>query len=261
MVNIAHLETDVTQACQLSCVACNHAVPLWRTKGVWTATPEGVAKDLNYLATFLHTEAWGALGGEPLLNKRLPEILRVVKGTGIADKIEVWTNGLLVKAQTEAFWLAPFDDLVVSVYSGKLTDAQLEDIAVLCRAAGKRFVMRDERTQTNFMTFLEPAPTNPSETRKKFAVCSFKRWNRVASYGYVYMCCCGPHIPYLIQDQPYGTDGMKIEGSTEADLRAYLTRTEPLGACTICAGRETAKRIPWSEERQPLLWLKKSAGG
>ncbi len=261
MIQIPHLETDVTQACQLSCVACNHAVPLWRKHGPWTATPEGVAKDLNYLATMLHAGAWGALGGEPLLNKRLPEILQAAKASGIAESYEVWTNGLLVNDQKAAFWLAPFDTLVVSVYPGKLTDSQLDWMRYACENHGKRLIIRDERVDPNFMTSLEPSPTNPRVTLDKYRGCAFRCGNNcAASYGYFFMCCCGPHIPMLMQDQSYGTDGVAIEKLTEDELLDYMTRKEPFGACYVCAGRDTAKRIPWSEQRDPVIWMKASAG-
>jgi cyclic pyranopterin phosphate synthase len=260
MIRIPHLETDITQACQLSCVACNHSVPLWRQHGIWSADLSQVERDLNHLATFLHADKWGALGGEPLLHKGLRDILAVARASRVADVIEVWTNGMLLRRQPDEFWTAEWDHLVVSIYPGKLTDEDIEWIKQRCESAGKVFSPRDERVNPNFRTMLEPAPTNPAITQRKFAGCFFRHFSRCASYGYFFTCCCGPHIPMLIQGQPYGTDGVKIEGLTEADLRAYLDRTEPLAACTVCAGRDTAVAIAWREERHPLLWQKASAG-
>src|SRR5262249_42635386 len=127
VIRLPHLETDITQACQLSCVACNHAVPLWRKHGPWTATPWGVGADLERLSRIAHANVWAALGGEPLLNKHLAEIVNVAIGTGIADEYEVWTNGLSVARQHQndprVFEL--IDRLVVSRYPGILTDEQV----------------------------------------------------------------------------------------------------------------------------------------
>jgi hypothetical protein len=64
----------------------------------------------------------------------------------------------------------------------------------------------------------------------------------------------------LVQGRPYGTDGVLIADSTEESLRAYLERSDPLGACTVCAGRDTAVNIPWQEERDPKRWMERSAG-
>jgi hypothetical protein len=61
-----------------------------------------------------------------------------------------------------------------------------------------------------------------------------------------------------VQGRPCGSDGIPVAGITEQQLRDYLERSEPLGACSICAGRDTAVDLQWSEEKQPALWLQKS---
>ncbi len=259
MIRVPHLETDITQACNCSCIACNHSVPLWREIGPWSAEPKQVASDLNHLATILHAEKWGALGGEPLMNALLVDILKVARDSGVADITEVWTNGMLLRRQKEAFWKA-FDHLVVSIYPGKLSVDDLDWIQKKCEDSGVVYSPRDERNNPNFKTMLEPTPTDYPTTKRKFAGCFFRHFSRCANYGFFHTCCCGPHIPFLIQHKPYGTDGIPIKDLTEDRLRAYLDQVEPLGACYVCAGRDTAKSIEWREEKNPVLWMKASAG-
>lgn len=259
VIRIPHLETDITTACQLSCVACNHHVPLWRKYGPTMADPRQVELDLTTLATFLHADRWGALGGEPTLHKGLVEILGIVRDSGIADRIEVWTNGLTLERMSEAFWRS-FDILVVSIYPGKHTKESLEWIQAKCADSGVEFSPRDETSNPNFRTLLEPMPTDPATTRAKFAGCFFRHFSRVANNGYFYTCCCAPHMPGLVQGRDFTGDGVRIEGLNERLLTAYLKREEPLGACSSCAGRDTAVGIPWSEERDPTKWLALSAG-
>lgn len=261
MIHIPHLETDITQACQLSCVGCNHSVPLWRhvKGGPWAADPAQVQADLFHLSQFLHADRWGALGGEPLLHAKLVDILQIARDSGIADKTEVWTNGLLLRRQKPAFWRS-FDVLVLSVYPGKHDQTSLDWIHKKCEDEGVELVVKDERRSPNFRTMLEPVPTNPTATKAKFAGCFFRGFSRVANFGFFFTCCCAPHLPMLMQGRSFGDDGVRIQGLTEAQLRAYLTRTEPLGCCTICAGRDTAVPIVWREERDPEAWKRASAG-
>lgn len=259
MIHIPHLETDITTACQLSCVACNHSVPLWRKHGPMSANPAQVERDLGHLATILHTPRWGALGGEPLLHKGLVDILKIARASGVADKIEVWSNGIAITRMRAEFWRA-FDVLVLSVYEGKHTDESLAWIAQKCADEGVELVVKDERAWKNFRTMLEPVPTGRRETQAKFAHCFFRSFSRVADNGFFYTCCCAPHLPVLVQGRATGTDGVAIEGLTEDGLRAYLERTEPLGCCSICAGRDTARPLDWREERDPAKWLRASAG-
>ena len=256
MIRIPHLETDVTSSCQLSCVACNHAVPLYRAHGQRHADPAQVERDLNHLATILHADRWGALGGEPLLSRSLIDILGVARRSGVADRIEVWTNGLLLPRMTPEFW-ASFDILVLSVYPGKHTPESLAWIARRCAEAGVQLDVKDEVHAPNFKTLFEP-PSGPARTQEKFDRCFFRGFSRVANRGFFFTCCCAPHLPALVQGRAFGEDGVAIAGLTEAALRAYLGRREPLGACAICAGRDTAVNVTWREEREPLRWMEAS---
>jgi hypothetical protein len=166
---------------------------------------------------------------------------------------------LLLHRQKSEFWQS-FDILVLSIYPGKHTPASLQWIIDSCSFEGVELVVKDETRNPNFKTLLEKVPTNPAQTRAKFQGCFFRGFSRVANYGFFFTCCCAPHMPLLMRNEPYGTDGVAIEGLTETGLNAYLNRSEPLVSCTTCAGRDTAVNLPWAEERDPQKWLRASAG-
>ena len=261
MIYMPHLETDITQACQLSCVACNHHVPIWRhfKGGPWAADVVQVEKDLNALSKIMHAKAWGALGGEPLLHSKLEDILHVARDSGVSDIIEVWTNGLALPKKSAAFWRA-FDVLVLSLYPGKHTVDSINWITEKCKDEGVSLVIKDEQTSPNFRTLLEIHPTTPEQTKFKYDRFFFRNFSRVANNGYFFTCCCSPHMPMLLQNKEFGTDGIKISTLTKNSLSAYLSQSAPLGACTICAGRDTAVPITWKEEKDPYQWIRLSAG-
>ena len=267
MINIQHLETDVTTVCQLSCVACNHFVPLYRAKGPKHTSPVTIERDLNALSKFLHANAWGALGGEPLLNKELNTILRIARESGIASSIEVWTNGLRLRPEEEHQWDAKgfwtndaWDTLVLSVYPGYHTAETIARIQYKCGVWEKRLVITPDPT-INFRTLLEPTPdTDPKRTWAKYEGCFFRRFSRVVNNGYFFTCCCAPHHGPLILDRPFGEDGIALDGLTEDALKSYLLRKEPLAACATCAGRDTAQPVTWRERRKPAEWLAASGG-
>lgn len=260
MISIHHLEVDITQKCSLSCTCCNHLVVPWRSapEGPWSTTPEQVEADLFPLAKILHADILGALGGEPTLHPKLVDILRVMRDSAIADKIEVWTHGMQLNRMKPDFWKA-FDVLVLSIYPGKHDEASLNWITQKCLDEGVELSVRDERLNPNFRSLLEPVPTDYETTKRKFAGCFFRHFSRSVNHGYFYTCCCWG-MPMLLQGKPHGTDGVSISGLTEEGLLSYLNRTEPLGCCTICAGRDTAVQIEWSEEKEIGEWLDKSKG-
>jgi hypothetical protein len=158
------------------------------------------------------------------------------------------------------FWQA-FDVLVVSAYPGKLTDADIAWIRAKAADEGVQFELKDERKYPNFSQLLT-TKTAPAQAAQRFDACWFKTFSRVLDRGYFYRCCTSPYIPRLLLDRPDGTDGLKVEGVTEAKVREFLTQKETPESCSVCAGRNTAEAvaIPWSEIRDAKAWLTASGG-
>jgi organic radical activating enzyme len=258
VITLPHLETNVTIACQLRCVSCNHFVALQTNEArKRLADPLQVYDDLSALSKFVHVDAWGALGGEPLLHPNLLEVLTAVTKTRIADVMEVWTNGIAVRQKmTSALWDA-FDRLVVSVYPGTLDDAEIEWIKSAAQEACVDVQIKDERHVPNFERLLEPTRTNAVDTSRKYHACFFKDYSRVADRGYFYRCCTSPFIPRLLLGLEEGTDGIRIDTLTESALLQFLNQQEAPASCQVCSGLDPAirRRTDWKEERNPEAWL------
>lgn len=255
VIRIPHLETDVTMACQLSCASCNHFVPLWRPHHPLRTSVWAVERDLTKLATLIHADAWGALGGEPTLHPDLCDILAAARRSGVADQIEVWTNGLQLARMPPRFWTL-FDRLVLSVYAGKLSESDLVEIDLRCQDAGVELRVYDERVRHNFRALLENEPTDIQRTRQKWNACFFRGYSRVADEGFFFTCCCSPHAPVLLHGLPFGTDGIEIATLTADTLNQYLERTTPLVSCSTCALAEPSRHpVAWREERDAQRWL------
>jgi cyclic pyranopterin phosphate synthase len=267
---LPHLETNVTSACQLRCAHCNHFVALdaaARPKP-FMLDPDAFAEDLKNACRVLHVEKFGMLGGEPTLHPNLALLIHRVKTSGIANEIEVWTNGIRIADYVQSkvrnvltpLWESPFDTLVVSAYPGTLNDAKLHAIGMQCIEYGKRLEVKDERLHPNFTQLLKKEPGRAQET---YDACWFRTFSRVLDGGYLYQCCCGPYVPRLLLGLPEGTDGLKIdEDTTTEQVAAYLWQRDALKSCAPCAGRNTSDAVPvkWEEIRDPKLWLERSSG-
>lgn len=262
MITLPHLETNVTAACQNRCVACNHFVPLEvsRFKASMIA-PEDLARDLQNFGRVAHVHGYALIGGEPLMHPEIVALMRVAEESGIADRVELWTNGQALDDMARDFWDV-LDVLVLSVYPGKLDDADIERIDERCREAGAELIVKDERQTPNFSRLLEPMPTSRAVTEEKFRRCFFKGYSRVLDRGYLFLCCTSPFIPRLLLGEPFGTDGLRVdEHLTERALHEFLSRSEPLRSCGICAGRDgRGDPMEWREVRDPDEWVQTSAG-
>jgi cyclic pyranopterin phosphate synthase len=265
MIHLPHLETNVTAACQNRCVACNHFVPMQVAQfKLSMISQQQMKRDLEIFARFVHVSAYGMLGGEPTLHPELPELIYIAEMSGIADKIELWTNGQTLHQQRPAFWkVMRGKTIVMSVYPGKMTDEHIASLVELCTLEGVELHVKDERRYPNFTQLLKDKDSGPAETQATYNACWFKTFSRVLDNGYFYRCCTSPYIPKLLQGRPEGSDGLRVDESlTEAAIQSFLDQPTAMASCTICAGRNTpsAFPIPWSEIKDPAAWLKASSG-
>lgn len=253
---LPHLETNVTLACQLKCVGCNHFTII--RKSAERADPDQIGRDLTALGKVARTAIWAALGGEPLLHPQLVEILDTVRATGVADMIEVWSNGLLLRKQGPRFWQS-FDKLVVSVYPDKLTDEDLLYIYRTAKEHGRQIEFKDARGDGYFRTLLYERLATEAEARAIYQGCWYRTYCHVVDWGYFYRCCTSPFVPPLILGLPKGTDGIPLEGLTEERLAAYLHQEQPPASCYRCAGHN-GPPIAWKEATSRATWLAESVG-
>ena len=90
MLIIEHVETNVTLACQNTCVGCNHFAPIQTAQPITVAQ---LAHDLSALGKVARVNRWAAIGGEPTLHPQIGELLKAARESGTVGIIEVWTNG------------------------------------------------------------------------------------------------------------------------------------------------------------------------
>lgn len=243
MYNLPHLETNITVACQNKCVSCNHFVPLQKP---WYADVEVIKRDLAALSKVAHAKAYGLLGGEPTLHPQIVEILIIANVAGIADTIEVWTNGMRLDQMPDEFWRLT-DRLVVSVYPGKLAEGWKERMWQKAARFGTEIQIKD---QEPFTYLLNPK----ADPQAKYDACWYRTFTHVVDNGFFYRCCTSPFIPKLLQGLPEGTDGLPLEGITEQKLKEFMERKVYMKACEMCAGHKAA-RHQWQEAPKRSEWL------
>lgn len=255
MIVLPHLETNVTLSCQNRCVSCNHFVPL-QTKDFKASMmePATLERDLFFFGRVARTRIWAAIGGEPLLNPKLVELLHVAKRSQAVGVVEVRTNGQALLDMEDDFWRALMGGaMVVTPYPGKLGPMSRGRIAELCE---ENFV-RLEWHEPQFVGLLEPA-TTPEAAAAKYRSCWFRTFSHVLDHGVFYRCCTTPFIPSLLLGLPKGTDGLVVDETlTGEKLEAFLNQAETPASCAVCCGIATpsSRPINWREIGDPQQWL------
>lgn len=88
------LEIEITSHCNLNCIGCSHYSPLAKQEFVTVKELKLLEKNLEILSNSF--KVIRIMGGEPLLNNELHDILTLIRKIFPKTKIEIVTNGLLL---------------------------------------------------------------------------------------------------------------------------------------------------------------------
>ncbi|MBU4612515.1 radical SAM protein [Achromobacter sp. GG226] len=233
-VQTRSLEAHVVDHCNLTCAGCCSLSPLLPD---WYADPAQLARDLALAARVLRPRVFKLVGGEPTLHPALPELIQVVKASGIAPKVSVTTNGLKLADMPEAFW-RDVDALTISRYPRpRLTDdlvAHVEDQAARFDVS-LNWKAQDTFTQMDRETPLGDGP----DARALFRDCWIRERCHLIRDGVFYTCTRPAHFQTLHGDTgAFADDGLRLDDEPGMldTLLAYLQREAPLQACLHCQG-------------------------
>ncbi len=241
MRGVAHIDLNITEHCNFSCLNCSHFSPLHKP---WFMSLDQIERDLTTLKTVLKTTTLNIVGGEPTLHPKLLEIMRLVKRIRIDEQTHLITNGSLLPRMGDDFW-SELEFLKVSIYP-KLDSA----IPELVRAKSEQFGFGHEMTEFN--EFFRQLKDVPDDGVESFNKCHWKSDCYTVHRGFFYLCPQSAFWP----GKETGVDGISLDGITAESLDAFMDRKEPLEACRNCAAANMDKNR-WRESKRDV-WLNES---
>lgn len=245
MINLPHLDVNITTVCNFRCSSCSHASPF--SDPYWMRV-ETMVRDLAMLKPFVHFEQLCLVGGEPTLHPDLLAFMVVGKESGIADKLCVVTNGSKLESMAMEFW-EELEVLRLSIY-GRLKPE-------IAEYANKMSMAFDFDLQAwEYPEFFKQLKAVPDDGVESFKTCEWRKDCYTVHEGHFYLCPQSVFFPKRFLGHA-SKDGLPLEGLTEEKLDAYLNRTEPFEACRICCAGEK-KAFPWQESKSKTEWVKDS---
>lgn len=234
---------NMTDHCNLSCANCNHASPLLDAK---FADLDGFNADLAALGQVLRAGEIKLVGGEPTLHPQVVDFIKAARASGVAKKIHVTSNAVLLHKMTDEFW-DNIDILELSIYPGVKYRGGGEDGLDMFRekAAARNIELVFPGRPVFKKTLLNNKIEDPVLVDAIYKNCGqvYKWGCHSVHEGRYYFC--GP-APYLEQRMAKRgehvenkiADSVQIQNNPNLrrDLEAYLNRQEPLIACAYCLG-------------------------
>ena len=248
-----HIDIVALTACNLKCVGCTNfmgAVPM----EVWPAAE--IKRDIERAAKVMHAGTACLLGGEPTAHPDLVELMRFTAASGLADRVQVLTNGTRLHRMTDDFWAA-LQWLKISIYPGA-TQPENVELAHAKRAEyGFELDFYDVASDP-FRAVLTSQPRSPESAQAVYDGCWYRTFTRKLERGYFYRCCTSPSISQTILGLPPDADGISLDALTTAALQTFLDQREPARSCSRCHGHLGPRLQQWSEVHGRAEWLKAS---
>lgn len=257
-VHTRSLEAHVVDHCNLTCAECCSLSPLLPAR---FTSPAELAHDLALAVKVLAPRVFKLVGGEPLLHPEIVELARVARRSGVAPRLSLTTNGLLLPRMPDALW-EELDALTISRYPAPGLPAAL--VAEVEDKAAHFGVRVSWKQQDAFVTMSLPARRDDeAETTAIFSRCWLRERCHLVRDGRFYTCTRPVHLQTLLgPSQDLTADGLPLADCTAEAVLAYLQRERPLAACAHCAGGDAAmaphRLLPAAELRRlrgPLLPL------
>jgi hypothetical protein len=210
-------------------------------------------QDLDALAQVFEVHRFRFCSGEPLLHPDILRFVRRVRKSGIANKIEIVSNGSLLHKIDDAV-LQDIDMFTISRYpSSTLTQSQ----CVLLKKKCKKYntTLRVHRIDRFRFTQLDYPNEGSALSDQIFSSCqNANSWYAQTFYdGRFYLCSRPLYLNSYLKlkgknAQPFKRiDGISLHNDQLFErLVAYLQRTKHLESCRYCLGT-VGKTAAWRQ--------------
>ena len=251
-VVVPRIETYLANGCNLKCHMCSHFSP--KRKGI-TAT-DNLKLWMDTWKVKLLPRTVALLGGEPLLNKDIAEIVRHVKKSWVNTQIEIVTNGILLRNLSDLDFDAIKEVNAYFVISQHTSEAELvkKIIEGIKRLEAKkiRFDVRPSiREWVNYHQIGqngEPLPYQ-SDPMMAWQQCIPKECVTLWDNN-IYLCSILANVQQAYQEGVIGNEWKKAldykpltPRSSASDIISHLN-AKSVPECSICPAKYDLVQLP-----------------
>ncbi len=245
---IDHLETNVSDICNLNCKGCSHFAQIFKDNN--HISLENFRNDLYQISNNIEIEDFYLLGGEALLQPNIEGFMKSSREFLPKSNITIVSNGLLIPSMKESFFSSCVEyDIDISISGYPPTIKMKEKIINCLENNGVKYNFRVEVLDFGKNLQLNGSADVGNAFKKcRQATCHFLRDGRI------YKCPFSALVPYLFKY--YGlnydiTEGYDIyDKNLNWQYLAKLLMNNPIDACKYCGDEE---RFKWEIKQKSEL--------
>jgi len=253
-------QVHLAEHCNLNCRGCFHCSPLAEPELLSVEEYERDARRLSELFGG-QLDSLELLGGEPLLHPQVKEFFRISRDCFPTGRIQLLTNGVLLKQMKEDFWQAMHDYDIVLACTEYPLNVDYRAIEAKAKEHGVRYMnfvlMRDEQGR-KVLEHYHFDPKGGHDFRENFYRCYRSNFCIYLLHGHLYSCVLGGNLHHL--KRYFHCDGMDLNeaansidihkaGSAE-EISRFMLRAMPL--CAYCNLHDEKTIIHFERTRYEL---------
>ncbi|MDR1207712.1 MAG: radical SAM protein [Rickettsiales bacterium] len=258
---VRKLSVHLVDHCNLGCANCSHFCPLAAAgKNAFILAPADFERDLARFAELVgpRVQVMELYGGEPLLHPDVPAILEIARRHFPDSVIKFITNGILLPAQPESFWIAMRKNAICLEPTKYPVSVDWESVRKIAARYGvffRFFANTDAVCKTMYHKPLDFSGLQ--DPRLSFHFCSHGNGGCAQLYhGKLYMC---PIVAYIKYFNDHFGKNLKVLPEDWLDIYAPIAAKDvfeflsrPIPFCRYCDTGRCTVGHPWRRSEKNI---------
>ena len=245
--------------CNLNCAGCSHFSPLAQEE---FPDFEESKRSFEHLSNLFggECEYIHLLGGEPLLNPRCEDYLRLARGCFPKGDILLVTNGLLLPKMSDGFYETCRDRRITIAVTPYPISLDLDVIRAQCEKFGVEFTLfGDNEKKTHFNRLLLD-PSGNQDATENYRRCPYSNVCLFLYKGRMYPCGIGAHMRIF---ENYFSAGLELSDADSVDIFSVRNGADllyrlskPVPMCRYCCIDHWQELTQWKRsEKEMQEWV------
>lgn len=241
--------------CNLNCAGCSHFSPV---AGEEFPDFEESRKSFAHLGALFggECEYIHLLGGEPLLNPRCGDYLRLARHCFPRGRIYLVTNGLLLPKMEDRFYETCREERIIIAVTRYPITLDYDAIWKRCDAFGVQHeIFGEEETKTHFKRLLLD-PTGSQDPVRNYRRCPYSNVCLFLYKGRMYPCGIGAHMRIFEQ---HFSAGLELSHRDSVDIFSVRSGfdllyqlSKPVPMCRYCHQDRWEEEAPWRHSKKQI---------
>ncbi len=259
------IEVNLADHCNLNCQSCNHFSPI--ASEVFL-NPDSFARDIHRLASLFRGKIrkMMLLGGEPLLNNSINQIMEIARNELPKTTIRIITNGVLLPKMNDDFWESCRENdiqIMITKYPIPFNYDECDKLARKYKVKLGYGYLAEAIKTTYRLPIHEEGDMDPI---KNYVKCDHANRCVVLKNGRIFTCPLGAYVNYL---NSYFSINIREENDNSIsiyDVNSYEEIEEfikrPIPMCKHCDVYHYEYNLPWGQSKKDIVeWIERTENG